>query len=373
MKVFPTLYKRSNSKNNINEWFIEVDGDSFRTTTGFVGMKMFTGDWTKCTPKNTNKKNATTAEQQAIAEATSLWSKRKELGYWEDISDCDKEVFYQPMLAQDFDKRLDKVKYPLGSSYKLDGVRCTLKANGMWSRNGKKIISAPHIFRILEHLFEENPDLILDGELYTSDKEVDFNTIISCVRKTKPTMEDLAISRNFIEYHVYDLPYIDGIERGYEDRMVLLQQIVNRINDPKFVFVDYEIVNNESEVKIKLMEYIELGYEGQMLRVLDSLYENKRSNNLLKHKTFHDDEFEIIGYEEGIGKFSGKLATLSFKTQEGVQFNATVNGTMTYLEELFQIKDTLIGKQATVKYFEKTTDGSLRFPKVIAIDRFDLK
>lgn len=42
---------------------------------------------------------------------------------------------------------------------------------------------------------------------------------------------------------------------------------------------------------------------------------------------------------------------------------------MSYLEELFEIKDSLIGKKATVKYFEKTTDNSLRFPKVIQIDR----
>jgi hypothetical protein len=34
----PTLYKRSNSKNHINEWTIEIEGDKFRTHTGFVGM-----------------------------------------------------------------------------------------------------------------------------------------------------------------------------------------------------------------------------------------------------------------------------------------------------------------------------------------------
>ncbi len=40
----PTLYKRSNSKEHINQWTIEVEGASFRTTTGFVNMKQFTGD-----------------------------------------------------------------------------------------------------------------------------------------------------------------------------------------------------------------------------------------------------------------------------------------------------------------------------------------
>jgi len=34
-------------------------------------------------------------------------------------------------------------------------------------------------------------------------------------------------------------------------------------------------------------------------------------------------------------------------------------------------RGTLIGKQATVKYFELTTDGIPRFPKVIAIRDFE--
>jgi DNA ligase-1 len=122
------------------------------------------------------------------------------------------------------------------------------------------------------------------------------------------------------------------------------------------------------EINLKLQDYISEGFEGQMLRDPNTPYENKRSNGLLKHKTFHDEEFEIIGYAEGVGKFSGKLATLKVDVN-GVQVDCTINGTMSYLEELFEIKDSLIGKKATVKYFEKTTDNSLRFPKVIQIDR----
>ena len=71
--MLPILYKRSNSKEHINQWQIEVQGCMFRTITGFVGMKMFTGDWTVCSPKNVGKKNATTAEEQALFEAKSLW------------------------------------------------------------------------------------------------------------------------------------------------------------------------------------------------------------------------------------------------------------------------------------------------------------
>lgn len=366
--MLPILYKRSNSKEHINQWQIEVQGCMFRTITGFVGMKMFTGDWTVCSPKNVGKKNATTAEEQALFEAKSLWQKRKDLGYWEDINDCDKKVFFQPMLAQDYDKRKDKIKFPILSQPKLDGIRCIVKSDGMWTRNGKEIISAPHIYENLKHIFDNQPDLILDGELYTSNRDVDFNTIISCVRKTKPTQADLELSKQYIEYWMYDL--YEGKDLGYEERyedLIDLKQ--NYKLDPSLykIVTTYELPE-EKYINENLSHYIEQGFEGQILRDPNSIYENKRSNGLLKHKTFFDEEFEIIGYAEGVGKFSGKLATLKVDVN-GVQVDCTINGTMSYLEELFEIKDSLIGKKATVKYFEKTTDNSLRFPKVIQIDR----
>lgn len=366
--ILPILYKRSNSKEHINQWQIEVEGNKFRTTTGFVNMKMFTGDWTECTPKNVGKKNSTTAEEQALFEAQALHTKRKDLGYWEDINDCDKKVFFQPMLAQDYDKRKDKIKFPILSQPKLDGIRCIIKSDGMWTRNGKEIISAPHIYEYLKHIFDNQPDLVLDGELYTSNRDVDFNTIISCVRKTKPTQADLELSKQYIEFWMYDL--YEGKDEDYEIRLGKLRNLFfkYKLNPSLYkVVVTYELPD-EKYVMEQLQHYIEQGFEGQILRDSNTPYENKRSNGLLKHKTFHDEEFEIIGYAEGVGKFSGKLSTLKVDVN-GVQVDCTINGTMGYLEELFEIKDSLVGKKATVKYFEKTTDNSLRFPKVIQIDR----
>lgn len=370
--MLPILYKRSNSKEHINQWQIEVQGCMFRTTTGFVDMKMFTGDWTVCSPKNVGKKNATTAEEQALFEAKSLWQKRKDLGYWEDINDCDKKVFFQPMLAQDYDKRKDKIKFPILSQPKLDGIRCIVKSDGMWTRNGKEIISAPHIYENLKHIFEKQPDLILDGELYTSNEDVDFNTIISCVRKTKPTKADLELSKQYIEYWMYDL--YDGVNKPYEGRH---DGLIDLVRDYELSLSTYKVVgcyelDNVDQINEKLSYYVGLGFEGQILRDPNSFYENKRSNGLLKHKTFHDEEFKILAINEGVGKFANKAATMSFQTSIGVKFDATINGTMEYLEEIWSNKDSLIGKLATVKYFEETTDGSLRFPKVISVDRFDI-
>jgi DNA ligase-1 len=372
-KIFPILYKRSvNGK--VTQWQVEVNGDKFRTISGYIDGEKVTSAYTTCISKNTGKKNSTTAEEQALAEATAMHRKRIERGSFENIQDIDNPIHFKPMLAHDYNDYKDNIKGALFTQPKLDGIRCIIKADGMWSRNGKEILSAPHIFKSLEHLFITNPDLILDGELFAEREVCDFNTIISCVRKTKPTLPDLMLSAEYIQYWVYDVPSVDA---NFLERFKYLLDL----ELPSTCVKVPTIAISQSEVEKKLSEYIESGYEGQILR-LDLPYENKRSKSLLKHKNFIDKEFEIIGYEEGKGNLKGKIGKLKFRTKEEVYFDAAVNGTHEYLEELWKLKDTLIGKQATVKYFELTAtgvdeDGYVikggvpRFPKVIAIRDYE--
>jgi DNA ligase-1 len=354
-----TLYKRSVT-GKVSTWYVEVKDECFRTVSGFLDGEKVTSAWTCCNAKSYN-----TAEQQADAEAQAMFTKRKALGYWEDRDDIDTPIYFKPMLAQDYNDHKNKIKYPILSQPKLDGIRCIVRSDGMWSRNGKEIISAPHIFNDLRPLFEENPDLILDGELFAERSVIDFNTIISCVRKTKPTALDLVVSKKYIQYWIYDVPSVDDV---FSQREAVLY--MGLALPDSCVKVLSTVVHNEEELMSQYKEYMVQGYEGQILRV-DAKYENKRSRSLLKHKSFFDEEFEILGYEEGKGNLSNKLGKLKFKTKNGVEFDAAVNGTWDYLTELWSQRNDLIGKQATVKYFEYTEDGSLRFPKVINIGRED--
>lgn len=359
------LYKRAVNGKTL-EWEIEVENNCFRTISGYTDGIKTTSEWTCCEIKNAGKKNATTAEQQALAEATAMHRKRIETGSFENINEIDTPVYFKPMLAHDYNDYKDKIKFPLHSQPKLDGVRCIVRSDGMWSRNGKPIISAPHIFESLKPLFEANPDLILDGELYADKNTADFNTIISCVRKTKPTKADLQTSAECIEYHIYDLP---SVNKPFRDRFFNhLLEMYDLL--PKCCkIVSTIVVRNETEVRILYNEYVEQGYEGQILRT-DSHYENKRSKSLLKHKSFVDAEFVILGVEEGKGNHAGKVGRLNFEIN-GKPFDAAVNGDWEYIERLWHSRDGLVGKTATVKYFELTEDGIPRFPKVIAIRDFE--
>jgi hypothetical protein len=46
-----------------------------------------------CSGKNIGKKNETTPEQQALAEAQAMWTKKLELGSYESINDIDNKFF----------------------------------------------------------------------------------------------------------------------------------------------------------------------------------------------------------------------------------------------------------------------------------------
>ena len=355
------LFKRAVNGKTL-EWEVEVNGACFRTISGYTDGIKTTSEWTCCEAKNVGKKNSTTGEEQALAEATAMHRKRKETGSFEDISDIDTPIYFKPMLAHDYNDYKDKITYPIFSQPKLDGVRCIVRADGMWSRNGKPIISAPHIFKSLKPLFELDPDLILDGELYADKSVADFNTIISCVRKTKPTAQDLETSK-MIQYWIYDVPSID---LTFARRFSFL----NKIELPECcIVVKTEQIDNENDLSAYYFDYMNDGYEGQILRT-NSLYENKRSKSLLKHKTFYDAEFTILGVIEGQGNLTGKVGKLQFEIN-GKPFESAVNGDWEYIEKLWHSREGLVGKTATVKYFELTEDGIPRFPKVIAIRDFE--
>jgi DNA ligase-1 len=361
-----TIYKKTKT-GATQEWTIEVSDNKYRTHSGQVGGQIITNAWTVVYGKNEGKANGTTDIEQALKEAIAKRTKKLESGYFESITNIDTKQYFEPMLAAKWEDYKDKIQYPIYSQAKLDGIRCILTKDGMFSRNGKPIISAPHIFDSVKPLFETNPNLVFDGELYADKFANDFNKIVSLVKKTKPTADDLKESKELIEYHIYDLPSSDKnfIQRAYD--LAILFETHKQLHSHCRIVETYK-VPSEDVVTELYEKYVEEGYEGQMLR-LDGKYENKRSKNLLKHKSFVDEEYTILDICEGEGNRTGTAGYMVFETAEGKPFKSNVKGTWDETAEMLKNKKQLIGKQATIKYFNLTPDGIPRFPYVINIDR----
>lgn len=361
----PTLYSRT-STGAIQNWTIEIIGDAYCTHFGQVDGKQQTTAYTICKPKNEGKMNVTTGAEQALKEAQSLWKKKRDGGYFESIHDIDKMTFTEPMLAKKYEEYADEIEFPVYSQPKLDGIRCVACKDGLWSRNGKKFASVPHIEQALKQVFEEFPNLVLDGELYCDKFSNDFNAICSLVKKTKPTEQDLKDSAASIQYHVYDT-----VSSGsFGDRANKLFTLVLNLHMESIKFVDTVKCRTTYDLDAFYGKYIDEGFEGQMVR-LDKPYENKRSKSLLKRKEFQDKEYIILDVIEGEGNRAGGAGAMTFENEQGKRFNSNIKGTREYCTQLLKEKDQLIGKQATVKFFNLTPDNIPRFPFVTAIRDYE--
>ena len=390
----PTLYKKTTT-GKTQTWEIEISGNKFRTISGQQDGKKITNNWTVCHPKNVDKANATTAEEQALKEAAAKHEKKLKAGYHSNVKNISKKRFYEPMLAQDFKNKnrnkevmfsIDEsgVGAPVFSQPKLDGIRCIAMREGLFTRTGKEITAVPHIHEELEPFFEKYPNAVLDGELYNHAYKDDFNKIIHLVRKQNLTDEHLEESKKMIQYHIYDAPVIGSgryamtEKDSFSDRTSTLDGFFRYLNKPNLntkyddalVIVETTEVDSKEHLDELYGEYVKHGYEGQMIR-LDGPYENKRSPRLLKRKDFIDEEYTVLGVVEGEGNRAGTVGSLIFKTKGGIEFNSNVKGTFEYVKSLFQNKKELINKEATIKYFNLTPDGVPRFPYVIAIRDYE--
>ena len=391
MKKLETLYKRD-TKGNIREWTICVNGNKFWTEGGIHGMKMNVAKPTSCTAKNIGHSNETSPEAQAQLEAKAKWDKKLRGGYFRNISDVDNKKFYEPMLAHNYKDRADEVKFPVYSQPKLDGIRCVTRLEKgevvVRTRNGKLIEAIPHITNELKKFLQSNPEIILDGELYNHDFKDNFNKITSLVRKQKPVRsasdtdnsfikkqdkwtQSLVESECAIQYWIYDCPKIAQAKEAvpFSLRFTTLQNILQEKSCIKLV-PTAEIMGQAS-LNSMYQEYLRDGYEGQMVRK-DMGYEQKRSTSLLKRKEFQDAEYKVIDIEEGNGNRQGTAKNLTLIDPKTLQeFNSNIKGNFEYLAEIFNNKEDYIGKLATIKFFEYTPDGIPRFPYAIGFRDYE--
>ena len=277
----------------------------------------------------------------------------------------------KPMLAYKVDAKPIDWSEKVFMQPKLDGVRCIIQLNDegkvyAYSRTGKPWLNIEHILQDLKPWFDQNPDVILDGELYNHDLRDDFNKIISLVRKTKPTDLDRSEAAKLVQFHCYD--YANGFD-SYGIRMNNLATSDMYSYCVRYV---HATVVTENQTSIQHQCNLDEGYEGSILR-LDKPYQRKRSYNLQKFKDFHDTEATIVGYVPGKGKRTGTLGKFLMIDDDGVEFGCPPGKGYNYkmLANILDNVSEYIGKRATFTYFERTPAGSYRHPFYKAIRNYE--
>lgn len=374
IRMLTELFTKSET-GAIQSWRVGVEKNSDGTADivtiwGLVdGAKQTARDTIK-EGKNAGKKNATTAHEQALKEAQSLWEKKLKKGYVKSIEDAragkvDAIITggIEPMLAQKFADYADEIRFPAYAQPKLDGHRCiAIVKDGkatLWSRTRKPITGVPHIARDVETMSQNSgiKDFVLDGELYTHAYREKFEELSSFIRQVTPKA-----GHEVVQYHVYDAV----TEGTYEQRAAFISGLFGDDEEGEtpylsLVKVETRLVNARIEIDSRFSEFMEQGYEGLMVRSADGKYENKRSKNLLKRKDFDDAEFDVKAVEEGRGKLAGKAIFVC--EHEGREFRVKMKGTLESLKQYVTDPGLAVGKKLTVRYFGMTNAEQVpRFP-----------
>ena len=276
---------------------------------------------------------------------------------------------HKAMLAHKFDESRVDWNQAVYIQPKLDGVRCLFTKDGAYSRNHKQFMNVRHIEMALKPFFDQNPDVILDGELYNHKLKRDFEKIISLVRKQKPTDTDRRDAQHLVQFHVYD--YFDGVMYdSYDTRRD--QLICSNIYDAQIKYVHAQPVKSYEQARDFHATYLSEGYEGSIIR-LDGVYKHGRSYDLMKFKDFSDTEATIVGYEIGKGKRSGTLGKFLMLDDEGVKFGCPPGKGYTYkdLSNMLTNINDYIGQRATFTYFQRTQAGSYRHPMFKTIRNYE--
>jgi ATP-dependent DNA ligase len=384
---FNTLYARTNT-GAIQEWTIIVDNNTYRTIYGQKDGQLVATAPTVCSGKNIGKTNETTANQQALKEAKSIFKKKLKEGYKEDIDKIDEQDFFQPMLAKKFIDYQDKVVYPMIVEDKLNGIRCVISAKGAFSRTGEQFHCLDHILEELSPLFIEQPTLILDGELFNYTLKNKLNAIASLVSVNRKisdvTDEDRERAKEIVQFHVYD--GFNIIDQEYDLFVSQSSALVNRKTGLKHIICKHNLVYTifhpfdyvySYEPIVELMRKVrEENREGLVLKNPDAPYECKRSKHMLKLKVFESEEFEAIEFLEGTGNWAGKVKKVVCRlnvpsTNGKTTFESNIRGSMPELTDLWVNKDQHEnkGKRVSVDFQEYSEYGIPLIPYCDAMFR----
>lgn len=279
------------------------------------------------------------------------------------------------MLAKTLEDNKPFDKHEYFGQWKINGERCLISAvqtNDMFepikliytSRRGTDWTDKLHWMDeiILPKLGKElinmmlDEDARLDGELYLPGYNInDINHIIkdtNCPQHKK------------LQYWCYDLAIENIIAMRRQTILVTnlsLESIYfnhkeDHLNNTKqFVLLPHAIlINNFDEAIAKRDNYIDLGFEGLILRDYNAEYQfSKRNLSMLKYKKIYDGWFEIVDIQPQSKKDNLPLFILKNDINSET-FECTINASHDMQEYFLANKQDFIGQEAFVEYRERS-------------------
>ena len=346
----PTLYRKQ-ATGAIGTWRIWRELDTVRIAHALVEG----GQEVIHTEHITTNLSGRTLQEQIELRIKSRISRMLDKGYKYTRGDAlagqtNQLGLLRPMLAQKF-VNAKNIRYEGAMlQKKLDGHRCMITKNDgdiiAYSRQGKLITTITHVTDYLRRRIPEGTTI--DGELYLHGYAL--QTLASWIKRKQKDSERLM-------FVAYDIVSNDP----YNDRYEELKEIVADAN-PQVKVLGSRPYTTENELWNFFHDAREMGFEGLMLRTMHRGYEDgKRSDSLLKVKSFHDAEFKVVN----IMSSKDGWAICICETDNGDTFGVSAPGNMAQKKYVLENMFKFIGKYLTVEYSQMTEDNIPFHPTAI--------
>ena len=293
-------------------------------------------------------------------------------------------------LAQDSNDHPAKLKGTKRLEVKLDGVRVitvvTSDGLNLFSRNGKPFENFPQIADALTPILEKLPSVDLGGRGYVFDGEIVGESFQQLMRQAHRKSD---AKTDGMVYHVFDivpLPYFrEGKwEKDQAGRLAHLERFKSQFDTTDCIRimpgmnVDLDTAEGHDVMRRFAEASVEQGYEGIMIKDIDAPYECKRSSAWMKWKPTITVDLNIVGFEEGTGRNTGRLGAIIC---EGVDNDRTIRVNVGSglsdddRNEYWGARSNLLGRVVEVQADAVTQnqDGSysLRFPRFVRFRGFE--
>lgn len=261
-------------------------------------------------------------------------------------------------------------------SRKLDGARCLaiVDSSGdvnFFSRAGNTFDTLSKVSEEIKKLGLK--DVVFDGELCLIDKNgnEDFQGVMKELRKKNHTIQTPS-------YKIFDMVSHEEFyskkgqsNKPYSVRLANLSEVIED-NSSCLGLLPQERINHDNHFAEWIAKANDHGWEGLILRA-DEPYKGKRSKDLLKYKSFFDDEYKVVDVEMGPFRYvnSGAeceetMLSCVMIEHKGHIVRVGSGFSIDQRKEFYQDPKKILNKEITVQYFQETQNQeggiSLRFP-----------
>ena len=292
---------------------------------------------------------------------------------------------YPCLLAKGCDeKTIKKMTFPAYSQLKADGMRINVHVVdgkvSMCGRSGKAVDILGELDADMLALAKHIPgDIMFDGELVlveddgtVMERKKGNGKLNKAIRGKMPADEAAMVRIRVWDVITQDAFNAQIDNTPYSERFEAVENAVAKANAPKVELIETIEVADLPAAEKHFAEMLKRGEEGTLLKSKDHAWEDKRSYGLLKMKAIKDADLEVIGWQEGTGKYEGMLGALVCASSDGKievsigsGFSDDQRKTYTEANTVGRIVEILYNERITSR--DRTDTDSLFLPRFVEL------